>query len=83
MFHVSMLRKYVHSSSHVIDYEPLQIREDFSYEEMPVQILDSKEKRLHTKTIKLVKVLWRNYLVEESTWERDDEMREKYSHLFS
>ena len=83
VFHVSMLRKYVHSPSHVIDYEPLQIREDFSYEEMPVQILDSKEKMLRTKVIKLVKVLWRNHLVEEATWECEDEMREKYPHLFS
>ena len=83
VFHVSILRKYVHSPSHVIDYEPLQIREDFSYEEIPVQILDSKEKRLRTKTIKLVKVLWHNHLVEEATWEREDEMREKYPHLFS
>ena len=53
-FHVSLLRKYVHSPSHVIDYKPLQIREDFSYEEIPIQILDSKEKRLHTKVIILV-----------------------------
>ena len=83
VFHVSMLKKYVHSPWHVIDYEPLQIREDFSYEEIPVQILDSKEKRLRTKVIKLVKVLWRNHLVEEATWECEDEIREKYPHLFS
>lgn len=49
VFHVSMLRKYVHSLSHVIDYEPLQIREDFSYEEIPIQILDSKEKKVAYK----------------------------------
>lgn len=36
VFYVSMLMKYVHSPSHVLDYEPLQIREDFSYEEMPI-----------------------------------------------
>ena len=73
----------MHSPSYVIDYEPLQIREDFSYEEIPIQILDLKEKMLRTKVIKLVKVLWRNHLVEEATWECDDEMREKYPHLFS
>ncbi|GMP40866.1 hypothetical protein CsSME_00011155 [Camellia sinensis var. sinensis] len=73
----------MHSLPHVIDYEPIQIREDFLYEEMPIQILDSKEKMLHTKAIKLVKVLWRNHLVEKVTWERENEMREKYPHLFS
>ena len=40
VFHVPMLRKYVHRLSHVIDYELLQIREDFLYEETPIQILD-------------------------------------------
>ena len=55
----------------------------FSYEEIPVQIFDSKEKRVRTKVIKLVKVLWCNHLVEEATWEREDEMRKKYPHLFS
>lgn len=82
VFHVSMPRKYVYSLLHVIDHEPLQIREDFSYEEMPVQISNSKEKMLRTKVIKLIKVLWCNHLVEEATWERDDEMHEKYPHLF-
>ena len=32
--------------------------------------------------ILLVKVLWRNHAVEEATWEREDEMRAKYSFLF-
>ena len=30
----------------------------------------------------LVKVLWRNPKVEESTWELESEMLEKYHHLF-
>ncbi|KAF5932407.1 hypothetical protein HYC85_028578 [Camellia sinensis] len=60
-----------------IALRPRWIREDFSYEETLVQILDSKEKMLHTKAIKLVKILWHNHLVEEATWEREDEMREK------
>ena len=83
MYHMFMLWKFVHCPSHVIDYEPLLIREDFSYEEMPIQILYSEEKMLRTKTIKLVKVLWHNHLVAEATWEREDEMRKKYPYLFS
>lgn len=48
----------------------------------PVQILDKKDKALRNKVIPLVKVLWRNHKVEEATWEREDEMRVKYPHLF-
>ncbi|GAB2302263.1 hypothetical protein Dimus_038966 [Dionaea muscipula] len=82
VFHVSMLRKYVHSPTHVIDFEPLHVREDMTYDEQPVEILDFKEKVLRNKTVQLVKVLWRNHAVEEATWERESEMREMYPHLF-
>ena len=56
--------------------------DDLSYEEQPVQILGREEKELRNKTISLVKVLWRNHLVEEATWEREDHMRSQYPHLF-
>ncbi|XP_062115438.1 uncharacterized protein LOC133829691 [Humulus lupulus] len=44
VFHVSMLRKYLSNSSYVLSYETLSLREDLSYEEKPVQILDKKDK---------------------------------------
>jgi hypothetical protein len=69
VFHVSMLRKYVHYPLHVIDFEPLQVQADLKYEEKPVQILDRKVQQLRTKTIPLVKVLWQNHEVEEASWE--------------
>ncbi|KAI3467946.1 hypothetical protein Pfo_024609 [Paulownia fortunei] len=82
VFHVSMLRKYISNSSHVLSYEPLELTHDLAYEEKPVQILDQKEKELRTKKIRLVKVLWRNHSVEEATWEREEEMQSKYPELF-
>ena len=33
VFHVSMLRKYVATPSHIVDYKPLQLWVDLSYEE--------------------------------------------------
>ena len=60
----------------------IELRDDLSYEEQPVQILDREEKELRNKTISLVKVIWRNHLVEEATWEREDQMRSQYPHLF-
>ncbi|KAA0033199.1 pol protein [Cucumis melo var. makuwa] len=39
VFHVSMLRKYVPDPSHVVDYEPLEIDENLSYTEQPVDVL--------------------------------------------
>ncbi|KAL5554017.1 hypothetical protein UlMin_041418 [Ulmus minor] len=72
VFHVAMLRKYVLDPSHVLESELIEVREDLTYEEQPVQVLDRKDKTLHNKIILLVKVLWRNHKVEEATWERDD-----------
>ena len=82
VFHVSMLRKYMLDPSHVLNYEPLKIKDNLTYEEVPIQILDRKDHVLRTKTITLVKVLWKNRTVEEAAWEREDEMKSKYPELF-
>ena len=82
VFHVSMLKKYIPDASHKIDYKDLEIKEDMSYVEKPVKILDKKEKVLRTKIIPMVKVLWRNHALEEATWEMESDMKEKYPELF-
>ena len=82
VFHVSMLRLCV-STKQVITPEPLEIREDLTYVEHPVEILGWKDKVLRTKTVQLVMVLWQNQSREEATWKRADEMREKYPWLFN
>ncbi|XP_057508836.1 uncharacterized protein LOC130791628 [Actinidia eriantha] len=82
VFHVSMLKKYVFDPSHVIEHQPLEIREDLSYVEQPIQILDQRDQVLRNKVIPLVRVLWRNHTTEESTWEREAEIREHYPFLF-
>ena len=77
-----MLKKYVSYALHKIDYANLEIREDISYVEVPVKILDKKQRVLRTKTIPMVKVLWRNHALEEATWELESKVKEKYPGLF-
>ncbi|XP_024018709.1 uncharacterized protein LOC112090804 [Morus notabilis] len=81
-FHVSMLCKYIADLSHVLKYEASELKPNLRYEEKLVQILDRRLKELRNKSIPLVKVLWRNQLVEEATWEKEDEMKIKYPKLF-
>ena len=50
--------------THVIEYEALEVAEDLSYEEKPLEILDRKVRTLRTKNIAFVKVWWRNQLME-------------------
>ena len=52
-----MLRKYVSDPAHVLSYKGLELDQDLTYEERPVQLLDKKDKVLRNKTIPLVKVL--------------------------
>ena len=61
VFHVSMLRKYVADRMHVVDFKPLQINENLSYEEQPVEILAREVKMQCNQGIALVNCL---YLIE-------------------
>ena len=70
VFRSSMLRKYIPDPSHMLETPEIELRDDLSYEEQPMQILGREEKELCNKTISLVKILWRNHLVKEATWER-------------
>ncbi|XP_028089086.1 uncharacterized protein LOC114289540 [Camellia sinensis] len=67
VFHVSMLRKYEPNPSHLLDWIDLKVDDDASYEERPVQILDTREQMLRGTTIPLVKVLWRHHGVVEAS----------------
>ncbi|XP_075095142.1 uncharacterized protein LOC142173449 [Nicotiana tabacum] len=67
VFHVSMLRKCLGDPSRVVPVDDVQITEHLTYEEVLVAILDLQVRRLRTKDIPLVKVLWRSNNVEEMT----------------
>ena len=81
-FHVSMLLKYSPDPAHVVDWGQIEVDTDGTFEEGPMCIMDSRDKVLRRKTVRLVRVLWRHYGVEESTWEREDTMRATYPFLF-
>ncbi|GKE34561.1 putative reverse transcriptase domain-containing protein [Tanacetum coccineum] len=51
--------------------------------EEPVEIMDRKVKRLKRSRIPLVKVRWNSRRGPEFTWEREDQFRKKYPHLFT
>ena len=69
-----MLRKYMADPSHVLGDQPVELKEDLTYEERPNQIVDRKDQVLWNKVILLVKVLWMNHNREEATWECEDQM---------
>ena len=82
VFHVSMLRKYTPNPADVVDWGQIEVDMDETFEEGPVCIVDSHDQVLRRKIVRLVRVLWRHYGVEESLWEREDTMRATYPFLF-
>ena len=82
VFHVSQLRRYVFDPSHVLQYEPIQLVESLQYEEKPLRILGREVRKLRSRTIPLVKVLWSGQDADSATWEKEDDMLIRYPYLF-
>ena len=82
VFHISQLKPYVPENFHVLDPKPLDLNENLSYEEKPIEILDYKVRSTRRKDIKMMIVLWSNQRTQEATWKTENSMREKYQHLF-
>ncbi|XP_020243251.1 uncharacterized protein LOC109821475 [Asparagus officinalis] len=83
VFHVSQLRRYVRDETHILDIAELQIGTNLSYEERPMKILDKQEKVLKNRTISLVLVSWGHHGLGKATWEREDDIRQRYPDLFT
>ena len=82
VFHVSMLKKYHGDGNYIIRCDSVLLDENLSYEEEPVAILDREVRKLRLREIASIKVQWKNWPVEESTWEKEADMQERYLHLF-
>jgi hypothetical protein len=82
VFHVSLLKKYILNVNHVIDWNVIQVEQEGALQVHSVRILDRKSKQLRNRDIRLVKVQWTSYSPEDATWEHEDAMWAKYTHLF-
>ncbi|WMV58454.1 hypothetical protein MTR67_051839 [Solanum verrucosum] len=82
VFHVFMLKNCMGDPSLVIPTKDIGIKDSLSYDEIHVQILDRQVRKLRTKELASVKVLWRNQFVEEATWKAEEDMKKRYPHIF-
>ena len=83
VFHVSMLKRYHGDGNYIIRWDSVLLDENLSYEKEPVAILGREVRKLISREIESIKVQWMNQPVEESTWEKEADMREKYPRLFT
>jgi hypothetical protein len=63
--------------------EDLNVKEDLSYQEYPIKILETSERVTGNKRVKMCKVQWSQHTEEEATWEREEELKAKFPSFIS
>nr|GEW22265.1 putative reverse transcriptase domain-containing protein [Tanacetum cinerariifolium] len=81
-FHVSNLKKCLVDEPLAITLDEIQIDDKLNFIEEPVEIMNREVKRLKKNGIPIVKVCLNSRRGPEFTWEREDQMKKKYPHLF-
>jgi hypothetical protein len=61
----------------------LDTKEDLSYQEYLVKILETSERVTQNKRINRCKVQWSHHTEEQATWEREEELKAKFPSFFS
>jgi hypothetical protein len=83
MFHVSQLKKCLRVLEEQIPMEELDAREDLSYQEYPIKILETSERVTRNNRIKICKVQWSYHTEKKATWEREEELKVEFPSFFS
>ncbi|GJV65673.1 putative reverse transcriptase domain-containing protein, partial [Tanacetum coccineum] len=82
-FHVSNLNKCLADQTLHVPIEEIQVDAKLNFVEDQMEILEKEFKKLKRSRIPIIKVRWNSKRGPEFTWEREDQMKLKYSHLFS
>ncbi|XP_044415775.1 uncharacterized protein, partial [Triticum aestivum] len=85
VFHVSQLKKCHPEIAEVplrdtVPLEAIQLKDDLTYEEKPVKILDYASRVTRSKVIKFCKVQWSHHTEDEATWEREEVLLKDHPH---
>jgi hypothetical protein len=80
---VSQLKKCLRVPKEQLPMEDLDAKEDLSYQEYPVKILETPKRVTQNKKIRMCKVQWSHHTKEEATWERQEELKAEFPSFFS
>ncbi|KAD4385523.1 hypothetical protein E3N88_25691 [Mikania micrantha] len=82
-FHVSNLKKCLADQDLQVPLDDIRIDDTTHFVEKPVEIMDRDVKKLKRSRIPIIKVRWESKRCPEFTWEREDQMKLKYPHVFT
>ncbi|GKF84760.1 hypothetical protein Tco_0249658 [Tanacetum coccineum] len=81
-FHVSNMKKCHADEPLVVPLDGHHLDDKLHFVEEALEIVGREDKRLKQSRILLVKVRWNSKRGLEFTWEREDQFKKKYPHLF-
>jgi hypothetical protein len=82
VFHVSQLKKCLRVPEEQLPMEELSVKGGLIYMEYPIKILDTLARVTRNKAIKMCKVQWSHHGEDEAAWEKEEELRIDFPHLF-
>jgi hypothetical protein len=83
VFHISQLKRGLKPhDKEPLPMDGLNVKEDLTITELPIKILYTLTWVMRNRVIKMCKVQWSNHGEDEATWEREDDLKEDYPHLF-
>nr|GEU98583.1 putative reverse transcriptase domain-containing protein [Tanacetum cinerariifolium] len=78
-----ILDKCLSDESLVLPLEELRVDDKLHFVEEPLEVTDCEIKQLKRSHIPIIKVRWNSKRGPEFTWEREDQFKQKYPHLFT
>ena len=82
VFHVSLLKKYIHDPNHKIDWNLVQVEPERKFQVEPLHILDWREIALWNRVVAQVKVQWKHFCPQEATWELEGDLWKSHPTMF-
>nr|GEW63996.1 hypothetical protein [Tanacetum cinerariifolium] len=80
---LEIIHKFLSDEPLAISLDEIHNDDKLYFIEEPVKIMDREAKRLKQSYIPVIKVLWNSRRGLKSTWEREDQFRKNYPHLFT
>nr|GEZ28234.1 putative reverse transcriptase domain-containing protein [Tanacetum cinerariifolium] len=81
--YIGPFKKCLSEESLVIPWDEPHIDDKLHFFEEPVEIMDREIKQLKRSRIPIIKVRWNSKRGPELTYERKDQFKQKYPHLFT
>ncbi|GKE17091.1 putative reverse transcriptase domain-containing protein, partial [Tanacetum coccineum] len=81
-FHVSNLKRCYTNDPLIVLLDGLHVDDKLHFVEEPIEIMDREVKQFRHSRVPIFKVRWNSRRGPGFTWEREDQFKKKYPHLF-